>query len=386
MGPPVALWSRGGSEVLYSDSWVFGGIVNRENRTEVPTLNGLTSLRFLAALLVFGYHGNVLLGDESLRATRVLFGAGSAGVDFFFLLSGFLLAWVYRPNDKTLAFYRRRIARIYPTYLVTLLIGIALVAASDPSRLARGWATPFLLQAWLPDPTNVLAINVPAWSLSAEIFFYALFPFVIRFLLSMGRGFHYSLLALLFVVVVVLSAPQVESLVVEATGYHLSYFPPARLPEFIIGMLVGLQIKQHGFPRIPTWIPALLSLAALVGVGWSDSSWGTAAICLVPFLMLIAAVARHDALGMTSLLHHPWLVRLGIWSYGFYLIHVLTLSIVHTGLKFFGAADIADGWLAWILTLVLATIASGVLHRFIEAPWEKRLKGGAARRSVIADG
>lgn len=352
---------------------------------QIRVLNGLTSLRFFAALLVFGYHGNVLLGAASLQFTSVLFGAGAAGVDFFFILSGFLLAWSHRPQDRAHAFYRRRFARIYPTYLATLAIGFVLVAASDPSRLANGWATPFLLQAWLPDSANVLAINVPAWSLSVEAFFYLLFPLVINVLYRLRSSARYGLMLALFGLVVLCSVPSIASYVMEATGYHLTYFPPARLPEFVVGMLAGIEVKKRGFPRVPVWIPVILSVAAVLWGGWSGSPWGTVVVPLIPFLLLIVSVARSDASGEVSWLHRPSWVSLGAWSYAFYLVHVLALSIVHTSLEVVGLDTFADGWMTWVLTLGAAVMAAYLLHRFVESPLEKRLKGKHQRPSVIAE-
>ena len=111
-----------------------------------------------------------------------LFGQGRSGVTFFFILSGFVLAWSSRVDDRPLNFYRRRFARIYPAYLVALLFAAVLWVLRDPVALLRGLLTPFLLQAWAPDSSSYFAINVPAWSFSVEAFFYLAFPLVMKFI------------------------------------------------------------------------------------------------------------------------------------------------------------------------------------------------------------
>lgn len=347
-------------------------------------LDSLTSLRFFAAFIVFGYHANVLLGSQSREITQVLFGGGAAGVDFFFLLSGALLAWSYREHDTAGKFYRRRAARIYPAYLVTLGIGAVLVLLSSPERLSDGWATPILLQAWLPSPENVLALNVPAWSLSVEAFFYLLFPLLIGAVFRANSTTRYVTAAILFAVVILISAPSVTHFVQSTTGYHLAYFPPARLPEFIIGMLVGAQLKTKGVPRIPIAIPAIASVLVVLWAGWIDNTWGTIALPLIPFVLLIVACAQRDLAKEPSLLERKSLQSLGVWSYCFYLVHVLVLTVVHSGLERFTMDEVADGWVAWVLTLGLSLVGAYALHRWVEKPFDRLLRGNQ-RPPVLAE-
>ena len=80
--------------------------------------NSLTSLRFVAALLVFANH----IGDAYAREGSALWQvleSGFVGVTFFFVLSGFVLTWTHSPADRPGQFFRRRIARIVPNYFVT---------------------------------------------------------------------------------------------------------------------------------------------------------------------------------------------------------------------------------------------------------------------------
>src|SRR5215469_15689462 len=85
------------------------------------TLPSLTGTRWMAAFLVFGLHLRNLgyLNGAPVDFAGWPFMAGTTGVSFFFVLSGFVLTWSARPRDTAAGFWRRRIARIYPVHLAT---------------------------------------------------------------------------------------------------------------------------------------------------------------------------------------------------------------------------------------------------------------------------
>lgn len=139
----------------------------------------LTGLRGIAALWVLGYH-------------TALVPAGYLGVDLFFVLSGFVIAYNYADaglhadGARYRDFLWRRLARIYPAYLAALLLTLACVALvaqwgvslrRSVAFTAEGfWASVFLVQAWtLPVPR---VWNVAGWSVSAEWAAYLAFPLI----------------------------------------------------------------------------------------------------------------------------------------------------------------------------------------------------------------
>ncbi|MGH3417733.1 MAG: acyltransferase family protein, partial [Actinocrinis sp.] len=105
-----------------------------------PRLDSLTGLRFLAAALVFFFHGSIEFVFAN-QATQhgYLTGAATAGfvgVSFFFVLSGFVLTWSARPNDRARAFWRRRFFKIAPNYVVTYVAALILLAViNTPSGI-----------------------------------------------------------------------------------------------------------------------------------------------------------------------------------------------------------------------------------------------------------
>ncbi|MDR3082791.1 MAG: acyltransferase, partial [Streptomyces sp.] len=145
----------------------------------LPLLPSLTGLRWVAALLVFGLHVRNFgyfsgFGD---RIATWAFGAGASGVSFFFVLSGFVLTWSVRPNDRTLAFWRRRFARIFPVHLVTAVIALLmayLLAHQAKPTATQTLANFLLVHSWWRPWWQTL--NPVSWSLACEAFFYAAFP------------------------------------------------------------------------------------------------------------------------------------------------------------------------------------------------------------------
>lgn len=158
----------------------------------VKRIDALTSLRFFAALLVVVFHHGQAAVTSAPLWLQSLVKGGYVGVPFFFVLSGFILAYNYLPlvrmdEFNTRRFLIARFARIYPVYLVALLIGVPIVVARtwqattpEESMLRMGAqfaASAGLMQSWIP--SWAFSWNGPAWSLSVEAFFYLTFPIFI---------------------------------------------------------------------------------------------------------------------------------------------------------------------------------------------------------------
>jgi peptidoglycan/LPS O-acetylase OafA/YrhL len=157
-------------------------------------LPALTSLRFIAALAVVVLHYRDLLGPLPGWLMHAIVG-GQFGVTFFFVLSGFILTYRYRDwfaGGVAATDYRRfqrfRLARIYPVYVLGLLLDTpwhllerawAGQLAADGPTFAASWLVNLAgLQAWVPAVPYAMFWNTPAWSVAAEFFFYATFPWV----------------------------------------------------------------------------------------------------------------------------------------------------------------------------------------------------------------
>jgi peptidoglycan/LPS O-acetylase OafA/YrhL len=157
-----------------------------------PRLAALTTLRFFAALHVVLFHVKVigiLAGGPWWYQNFA--GIGYVGVNFFFVLSGFILVYTYAgPSLSARRFWQARFARVYPAYLLSLLVAapffffaighldLPFFAWSREHLAAACILTIALLQAWAPQAA--LTWNSVCWSLSVEAFFYSVFPLLLR--------------------------------------------------------------------------------------------------------------------------------------------------------------------------------------------------------------
>ena len=123
-------------------------------------LPSLTGLRWAAALIVFGqhileqYYNSQLVAAKPVRSAvwALLAHGGGLGVSFFFVLSGFVLAWSARPGERAGRFWWRRFSKVYPAALVTTLAAVVIVGGAGPLQLATHLT---LTQSWLPAPRRV---------------------------------------------------------------------------------------------------------------------------------------------------------------------------------------------------------------------------------------
>lgn len=346
-------------------------------------LRSLQACRAAAALLVVLYHtseGIVALPKYfAARPFGPLFAFGGAGVDFFFVLSGFIIAHVHagdigRP-ERLRAYLTKRLTRIYPTYWAVLLPLIAVFLAV-PSFGKGHERNPLvmlcsLLLLPLPGGEPVLVVS---WSLCYELFFYLLFAVLI----ASRRWGGALVLAWLTVVG-------------ARMGGTLDAFPwtflggPYQL-EFLAGILLALALKHYTIPGprcLAACGVALFLLTGMVEVYVRPLSMSEHVLGFMGASVLImAGVIQAERSG---LLHAPaWLVFLGDASYSIYLVHFPALSVL---------AKVAqklrlDSWMpSPVLFCLLAAAAVGVgclFHVAIERPLLTLMRRRTARGVGIA--
>jgi peptidoglycan/LPS O-acetylase OafA/YrhL len=218
-----------------------------------PHLHALTGLRFFAALWVVCHHYVKLLPQHN--AVTTMLALGPYAVDLFFILSGFVLAYVYAGRDHKInlkAYVNARLARIYPLYIIGIGISIPLIWFTQTGVVIRAHALPILLsffagvQAWYP-LDSWLELNNPLWSLSVELFFYAVFPLIIPLCYTAASRRSFALPACLLLVGCYVFAnsrcyeaaaaifPSSLHSEIPIWGWH----PLVNLPLFILGALLG---------------------------------------------------------------------------------------------------------------------------------------------------
>ncbi|MFI5041806.1 MAG: acyltransferase family protein [Acidimicrobiales bacterium] len=349
-----------------------GGSSSDAALTQPPArrLSSLTALRALAAAAVFGRHAAALVKPG--------FPQGGVGVSFFFMLSGFVLAWSYRPGDRAIEFYRRRFARIYPAYLVATILGVVTYAYlvdgfSKVPRLGL-LAVLALVQSWSPHARTYYAINGVSWSLSSEVFFYAMFPLVITRLVRLGtRGLAIGLGSLAALGILIPVAVRAHGQV--GTGFWIIYiFPPVRMIEFVMGILLALSLRRGVRPRVGLAPAAALAVVAFVAAGLVPIYLRWVAITIIPFALLIAAAAQSDLDDRPSLLRQRALIVLGQWSFAFYLIHQQVLNVARKATDGHHLGTPARAGLL-VACLALSVAGAGVIFVAVERPLERRLRG-----------
>ena len=335
-------------------------------------------------MLVFVYHAPLA---QPFAAEH---GLGQAGVGFFFLLSGFILTYTYsrrlRSRADTARFYVARFARVYPAYVVSIALALPVVAAygslawdkSSPAMRIEALAAQVLaVQAWFPREEIYLGINSPAWSISVEAFFYALFPFVLG---TISRSFAGATARTIFVMGAATwaCAAAVFAIPHHADVWTTFIFPPVRLVDFVVGMLLGLAfLRGYRLTRAATVFEstALCAVAAailaipFVPAGWQYSLW------MLPFWAALIAIFAHRRGAISGLLSRPLFVRLGEISYAFYLVHLTVLILAEHTVP---AAFVTVAGLGGSL------VAAWVLHSRVERPLRAVIRGRLARRTAPA--
>ena len=360
--------------------------VESTRTTADERLPSLTGLRFVAALAVFGFHiaaQGFLENGRANETVHQIFAAGSTGVGFFFVLSGFVLTWSARSADSIRAIWRRRAARIVPNHIVAWSIAfMGLIYAGEAGSLWTDGPSLILMQSWFPSQRVYFAVNTPAWSLSCELAFYIAFPFLLPIIGRIPVPRLWSAAGL--VVVGVFLVPVIALGLPDQVAYWFVWiFPGVRALEFVLGMLLARIVRAGLWIRIGLLLPTALAVAGYLAAAHVPRGFGFVAATVVPYAMLIAAVASADLANRPT----PWrsapLVLLGELSFAFYLLHQIVIRGVDQALG--DRIWSSTAGLAITGVMLLASVAaSWLLHKGVERPMSRMLSGRPGKRLQLA--
>ena len=310
---------------------IFCGPYNNPSSSRINTLrlDQLTATRLLAALVVVAFHfgqGIWPLDDGPLSS---LLRAGPQAVTYFYVLSGFMMGTVHADLTwrDTPSYWLTRFARVYPLYLFGILASLWIVS---PARNFDVLLNLTLLQAWFPG--HALSVNAVGWSLSVEVFFYALFPLLI------GVARRTPTALWLLGVLAFWAAGQFWSSFFYVHYYieypsrshdFLFYFPIVHLTSFLLGMTAALLMTRGTLRLRPrTAIGALALSLMLVGAGLRDteaiSYWtgvhvfGETGLLSPIFAILVVSLCSVEARFLAA---RP-LSLLGQASYAVYILQI----------------------------------------------------------------
>ena len=400
-------------------------------------LPALTGARFFAAFAVVVVHygsGFVAAFVPALQSTAA---AGPAAVSFFYVLSGAVLTWGSTtpegaPLRPARTFWTQRVARIAPAYLFALLLSLGpflhqLFALHDGAAgMLRAIvvlaACVFAVQSFVPQLST--GLNTPGWSISCEAFFYAAWPRLVVWLKDARPGFPWRRCAILWIPtllptllgvawVALAGAPEgpFRTALEPVAGEEmlrrtLTYFPPLRLAEFAMGVVLGHSLRKTALGALERgggWVRdtlrelglllALFAAATALGGGLAGRLTGVDPLAtrlsvesgiLSPlFALLVWQLARGQGLLQRFLSRAP-LLALGEASYGLYILQEPVLVWFSAALKR-GLPFLASRWeLGFVLYALLLVVLSLLTHRFIEIPVRKALLARWARRPAAA--
>ena len=380
-------------------------------------IKALTGLRLFAAVWVVLFHFRPLLAqavpDFSTALAPVL-DSGAQGVDLFFILSGFVLAWNYLDRmgpswstRDTLHFLWMRLARVWPVYLVTLHLAalwiiftlhVGHVPAENADTLtATSYVRQlFLVQLWFQPYFDGSSWDGPAWSISAEWLAYLIFGFLALVLFRLARATRArSLLLLAFAT----TLPPVMFLLASGQFYTPWSWLPRILLQFTAGAIACAAVRRldpGDRTRMLAGVGSIILVGAIVGtLYWLDGhpipgvidSGGVVDLLFVPLVVMLSIGAGT----LPRLLSTRVLVYGGQISFSLYMVH----ELVHTAWNW--AAEQFLWMLAgpagpWLLTAIFAvTLAcSALLYHVVEEParhWMRRMVDirGTVSRVQAAD-
>jgi peptidoglycan/LPS O-acetylase OafA/YrhL len=317
----------------------------------VPALDGL---RGIAILLVIGRH--YFLWP---------LGGGGAGVNLFFVLSGYLITTLlFEEHAATgrislTGFYQRRARRLVPALAVMLLaylVGASITGGfvgAARAVAAGGFYTANIAQAYWPNLIGRRPIG-PLWSLSLEEQFYLLWPLALLVLLRFGVRRRRVIVGL-GVLIAAIWAERVWLTLGHANPQRILASPESSADALLCGVLVAYALQKERKRDEQLALVALLLLAFVAWAGRNEAMNGPL-IDLAGAGLVMFAVQRQSWLSR-ALAWKP-LVQLGVISYSLYLWHMLVFSWLEPAGRFAAlAAALAVAWLS---------------YRYVETPFRRR--------------
>jgi peptidoglycan/LPS O-acetylase OafA/YrhL len=372
------------------------------------TFMALNGLRFLAALAVACFHfaPRISTYPESPAILRNLISEGPTAVPFFFILSGFVLAyrhlWNRERPETARAFYWARFLRLYPAYIFAFVLflpmavekylrGALSASGGGHTFIESALLSCLMLQAWTP---LAQAWNGPSWSLSVEVFMYLMFPLIGLRLMNLSFKKTAGILFAGWLIPVGLACAYVSHLIPENlwVGYVRNN-PLLWMPMFVAGICAT--------KALPTWANVGGLTANVVSTGsfiavivlatsW-PSRWSEIFVTggIGPLLGVIVLSFTRDSALIARIVGEPVMDKLGQASYVIYIVQspmwhywqAFTNYLRHLPAETAGIA--AWQFYAFVPFLTLSSLA---IQKFVETPvriWiQEKSKGLFTPRSA----
>ena len=354
-------------------------------------LDALTGLRCFAALNIVFFHFS---NPDWFGPFAPIVNAGYLSVSFFIMLSGFVLAYNYAPRAREgklgkVRFWKARFTRLYPVYILALALGWQTFQGERASHthamfLAGAILTPLLLQGWIPEIATFG--NTPAWTMSAEAFYYLIFPWIAALKPPTRlRGHLWRLAALwalgmipgtLYVIFNPDHIVHVDRFSSAPWLQALKFTPIPHLPSFTFGVLLAnldeyltLHLGRGSHLRVVLGCVGFLSIYTILAIGTVPYGLIHDGLLMPLFGCLILSLAGVNFL--SRLFGFSLFVFVGESSYCLYLMHFNLWNLLHqSGLLPALHLDKLDPWISYAILISLALLT---LH-LLEKPAQKVLR------------
>lgn len=333
--------------------------------------------RGIAALLVVLHHGTL---DApffyNYKPFENIFYFGMAGVDFFFILSGFIIYYIHSNDTGTVynikKYLIKRLIRIYPIFLIiSSILLVAYLFLPQLSNRLNLLDVPLLITSFLLLPSSIPPILTVSWTLVHEMFFYLLFIIVI-----LNKKLGLSILLLWGGLIVFLNISNQE-----LTFPNSFYFNFHNL-EFVFGVFVAFSIKKNYIFIKNQYLIYFLFLGLLIFIinGMNQNY----KLLEISHLITTFIYGLSSTIIVYSLVQLPQnynknyitkkLVLLGAASYSIYLIHLPILSVLHRIVSKFQLQIYIHPNIIFLILVIMAVLSGIVTHLLIEKPIIRWLK------------
>ena len=342
----------------------------------------LTFTRFIAALAIVFFHHHHGIFSTNINLIEVLKEKFNLGVSYFFVLSGFVMMLAYgnKPVINAKQYYINRFARIYPLHIFSSILFIVVSVLISLNYLDN-YHFPtidiiikqlLLIQTWFP--LDSLTMNIVAWSISVELFFYICFPFLLNNFIQ-----KYSLIAVSVVIICFWVISQtymnwfyLSHLVSIYEKFFLMYNPLLHLNQFCIGLLLGKYLvlnhsKLKGKYDIAIIIAVLLTVAMIYCL---KNFFVHNGLIAINFVVIISLISINEGL-ITKVFRTKIFIYLGEISFAIYLLQTVVFDL---SLKIFKVIHITNAYLVFFTSLMILIIAAYFSYKYIEIPLKNKIR------------
>ena len=355
--------------------------------------HSLTGLRAIAMLTIFCSHLSYL-AETPYRGLYLLISNGRFGVNFFLMLSGFVIALGYsnklnaKNSIQDVLFVKKRISKIYIPYLITLILAIPLYIFNTISGedfinirllITRLIINIGMIQSVIPFEKYSTSINGVSWFISTIFIIYLFTPGILR--LNNKTAKHYSLLRLVFLLIAVLVINccfyivirQIEYIHFVDRGLSIIYINPIiRLFPFLLGIITYDIYHLLGNFRIKKGSSVEILGIAVFFLWWMKAyQTGLPTVVTECSDMLVSALVVlifvfSDRGIVSHFLSKKKTLELGNISLDFYLIHYLVIQYGMIAAKHFGLDKGIAVFPLTILFFVISLFGAYLIHSFAE--------------------